>query len=109
MWKLVFTNLAVGILLMIISIPMIYHKIRPNHFYGFRVNKTLENPQIWYDVNEYSGKRLFVAGAVISLAAMGVSLLPNLDPGLYSLITGAVNVVLMVVVLVQSIIYLNTL
>jgi hypothetical protein len=109
LWTLVLTNLIVGILMMIVSLPMIDNKIKPNRYYGFRVKKTLENPEIWYKVNEYSGKRMFVVGMVISLGSMGISLIPKITPQQYGLITGMVNIFLLTLVVVLSVNYLNSL
>jgi hypothetical protein len=39
-----------GLLLCVLAIPMILKKVKPNFWYGFRVRKTLENPDIWYAV-----------------------------------------------------------
>ena len=57
-----------GLLLAALSIPMIMGKIPPNGLYGFRVKKTLDNPEIWYPVNAYSGKWLLAASLVQALA-----------------------------------------
>jgi|SRR5579872_2734244 len=51
-----------GLLLAALSVPLILHKIGRNPWYGFRVKKTLEDPAVWYPVNAYAAKRLFVAG-----------------------------------------------
>jgi hypothetical protein len=51
-----------GLLLAGLSVPLIKHKIPPNGLYGFRVRSTIENPELWYKVNEYSGWRLLVTG-----------------------------------------------
>jgi uncharacterized membrane protein len=59
-----------GLLLAAASIPMILGKVPPNRLYGFRTRKTLSSPDIWYKANEYGGKLLAVAGAVITLAAL---------------------------------------
>ena len=59
-----------GLLLSTLAIPMILKKIKPNGLYGFRVRKTMENPEIWYAVNAYSGKRLFGTGLVEVVAAI---------------------------------------
>ncbi len=52
-----------GALLTALSVPLLLEKIRPNGLYGFRVAKTMNNPEIWYAVNKYSARRLFWAGA----------------------------------------------
>ena len=51
-----------GLLLAGLSVPLIKHKIPPNGLYGFRVRSTVENPELWYKVNEYAGWRLLVTG-----------------------------------------------
>jgi hypothetical protein len=38
-----------------ISIPLIQGRLGPNPWYGFRVRRTLEDPDLWYPVNAYSG------------------------------------------------------
>jgi uncharacterized membrane protein len=102
-------NVIIGIVLMIIALPMIANKIPPNPFYGFRVKKTLENPEIWYKVNEYSGWRFFIAGAVILIASLGLSLLPGMEMGTYSLVSGGLNILLIAIVIGQSSRYLKSL
>ncbi len=57
-----------GLLLAALSIPMIMGKIPPNGLYGFRVKKTMDNPEIWYTVNAYSGKWLLAGSLVQALA-----------------------------------------
>jgi hypothetical protein len=33
-------------------------------WYGFRTKHMLSNPEVWYEVNAYAGKSLFVSGIV---------------------------------------------
>jgi hypothetical protein len=42
-----------GFLLAALSVPRIMGKISPNGLYDFPVKKMMENPEIWYPVNEY--------------------------------------------------------
>lgn len=58
-----------GLLIMGISIPLILQKIPPNLFYGWKTRKSLSNKQIWYKVNKYSGKDLFIVGLVVCAVA----------------------------------------
>ncbi len=55
----------VGILCIAISIPLIKRKIKINNWYGVRLPQTMKNEEIWYEVNEKSGKHLFAFGAII--------------------------------------------
>ena len=59
-----------GLMFMLVSRPMIQRRVRPNRFYGFRTPKTLSSPDIWYPANEFSGRRLFTAGAAITLCSL---------------------------------------
>ncbi len=77
-----------GLLLMGVSIPMIQRRIKPNPWYGFRTPKTLSDERIWYAANEYSGKTLFVAGAITSLASVALTplaLLPHVGLDAYTI------------------------
>ena len=39
---------GIGLLLILVAIPLIRKKIKPNHLYGFRVPQTLNDPEVWY-------------------------------------------------------------
>lgn len=52
------TNIAVGILLMLISIPLVKKKVPMNRLYGFRISKAFESQENWYKINRYGGRQL---------------------------------------------------
>ena len=41
-----------GLILIVVSIPLIYGKIKPNRWYWFRTPATLSDEQIWYKANK---------------------------------------------------------
>jgi hypothetical protein len=98
-----------GAFLSAISVPLIMGKIPPNGLYGFRVKKTMDNPDIWYPVNAYSGKWLLAAGLVLALVAVGLFFLPGISLDVYSYFMLAVWVVIFTVAMVASIRYMNSL
>jgi len=100
---------ASGLLLSGLSIPMILKKVKPNGLYGFRVRKTLENPEIWYAVNSYSGKWLLGTGLVVVAAAVGLSFFPGLTVDAYALGVLAFFAVAFAVSLAASVRYLKSL
>lgn len=55
---------AIGLLFVGLSVPLIRRRVKPNHLYGFRTPKTMSNEQIWYDANVYAGRTLLWAGIV---------------------------------------------
>ncbi len=97
-----------GLLLAGISIPLILGKIPPNGLYGFRVKKTMENPEIWYPVNAYSGKWLLAAGLVEALAAAILYIIPGLSLDIYAYAVLGVWVGVFGAALTASIHYLNS-
>jgi len=93
---------GMGLLLAVLAVPMIANKIKPNPWYGFRVKQTLENPEVWYKVNAYTGKYLLVVGIGIAVAAIGFSLIPGISIDAYSLICLAIFGLLFSVAIVKS-------
>jgi hypothetical protein len=50
--------LSGGLLMFLISLPLIYRKIPMNHFYGVRIAAAFESEQRWYDINAYGGRQM---------------------------------------------------
>jgi uncharacterized membrane protein len=61
-----------GVLLIAISLPMIYDKVPPNGFYGFRTPRTMSDPNLWYPANRVAGRNLAVAGVIVATTALVV-------------------------------------
>lgn len=100
---------VMGLALAAISVPMAQRKIKPNLYYGIRVRKTLENPVIWYTVNEYAGKRLLIAGLLIAITAAVIYRIPGMTFELYSITCLLVFVLVQTIALIQSFRYLKNL
>jgi hypothetical protein len=98
-----------GMLVGFISVPLIMGKIPPNGLYGFRVKKTMENPEIWYRVNAYSGKWLLGIGIAMIMAASGFALIPFISLDFYAYAVLAVWVIIFTLAMIFSIRYLNSL
>ncbi len=61
---------GVGLLVAALALPMMYDKIPPNGFYGFRTPRTLSDPNVWYPANRVAGRNLAVAGMIVSTTAL---------------------------------------
>lgn len=85
MIQLVILYVASGILLILLAIPLYLGKIKPNPWYGFRIRKTLENPNIWYPVNRFGAGWLMLSGVVTVLCAVGFALIPGLSVDVYAI------------------------
>ena len=95
-----------GLLLVLVSLPLLWGKIPPNPIYGFRVRATLENPAIWYPANRYAAKRLIWTGVVVVAAALILYRIPGLSLDRYALGCLAVFMVTLAAALIQSFRYL---
>lgn len=73
-FKLMPTAVLLGIVIILISMPLLYSAIGPNRFYGFRTRKTLSNPDIWYKANKYMARELVAAGTVTIVLATAAML-----------------------------------
>ncbi len=96
-----------GLGMALIAIPMIQRWVKPNPFYGFRTPKTLSSETVWYEINEYSGKRLFIAGIFISIVALALSLVPQITVDLYATLVAVLIGLALAIALIQSFLYLN--
>jgi len=100
---------AAGVLLAILSIPLIRRKIPPNGLYGFRVPKTMDNPELWYLVNQYSAKRMFWTAIAFVCVAVVLYLLPGVGAELYAMVCLGVFMLGLTITVVQSVNYLRSL
>src|SRR5438876_7284957 len=66
-----------GVLLIAISLPLIYDKVLPNGFYGFRTPRTMSDPNLWYPANRVAGRNLAIAGVIVSTTALVVFAIHN--------------------------------
>jgi hypothetical protein len=99
-WLVIFYT-AAGLLLAAISIPLIWRRIKPNAWYGFRVEKAYRSDAVWYEINAYAGKRLLVAGLLIAFAAPMLALyIPAVDT--YAWVMLALAALVLGVGIVQS-------
>jgi uncharacterized membrane protein len=61
-----------GVFLIAISLPMMYDKVPPNGFYGFRTPRTMSNPNLWYPANRVAGRNMVLAGLIVIITALVV-------------------------------------
>lgn len=67
---------AIGPVLVLLAIPLVFGWVPRNRLYGFRVGATLKNDAVWYDVNGRSARQLLLLGA--ALVALEFVLPPTL-------------------------------
>lgn len=63
-------SLILAIPSLLLGISLIFRKVKPNHFYGFRVSKfVFKSDDIWYEVNAKGGTLLIIIGGVLMIIA----------------------------------------
>ena len=102
------THIVSGPLMSGLALPLMWRKIPPNHWYGFRVRRTLEDETIWYAANEFSAKRLLWGGIATEAAAIGFFFVTT-RVDLYASAVAAVVLGGLAVCLIQSFRFLRTL
>jgi hypothetical protein len=101
--------LVTGTILAGLSIPLITGIVPPNDWYGFRMRKTITNPEIWYPVNKRSGIWLLATSVCIILAAICLAFIPNITLDVYSLSVTGILVITFTITMVDTIRYMNRL
>lgn len=56
---------ALGPVLILVSIPLLFRWVPRNRIYGFRVAATLRHDTVWYDVNARSARHFLLLGATM--------------------------------------------
>ena len=64
------SNIFVGLLTILISIPLVLGKVPMNSLYGVRFKKSFESEELWYKINAYGGRLLIIWS--IPLVFLGV-------------------------------------
>jgi uncharacterized membrane protein len=98
-----------GLILALISLPLIYGKIKPNSLYGFRIPATLEDPELWYPVNQFAAKRLLIVGLVMIAAAIGLYFWSGISVDAYAYAFLGIFLAAFTIVIIQCVRYLRRL
>lgn len=75
-WILLMLFLFSGVLQIVLSIPLIRGRVRPNALYGLRIKRTLENADLWYAANRYAAWRMLWVGLLLMAFAAVSYFLP---------------------------------
>ena len=84
------SNIFIGSIFILISIPLVRRKIPMNSLYGIRFEKSFDSEENWYKINAYGGKQLIIWSVpllILGVATFFISL--NGKPGMVTLIACA--------------------
>jgi uncharacterized membrane protein len=84
----------------ILSIPLILQKVRPNCFYGVRTRKTMPDEAVWYKANKFFGCGMLISSLFSLVVLIVVVLIPDVVSVIIINKLGGLVVVLPVGVLV---------
>ena len=98
-----------GIVLILVCIPLLHDRVKPNAFYGMRLKKAFESEENWYKINR-RGAQLFIGWGGI-LMGLGVPLffVPIARDGLLSTILIFVPLIVALLATWQLLRYAKTL
>ena len=68
--------LATALLFVVLSIPLILEKIKPNSVYGVRNSHSFESEEAWYKINKKGGFALCTSGITILILSLGMIFWP---------------------------------
>ena len=54
----------------IMGMPLLMKKIKPNWYYGFRTPKTRSDEKIWYKINKYFGRDMIICGIILIIGSL---------------------------------------
>ena len=107
---LIIITVLIGILYIIIGVPLLFEKVKPNWLYGFRLPKTLSNDEIWYKSNKYVGREFIVAGIVVVFGSLFLLVFKSSFSIIEITWMGASLLTIpLIVVLIKGVIYLKKL
>jgi len=71
--KTAITLAALGLLVVLVSLPLYFGRIKRNVIYGFRIAKAFESEENWYRINRHGARGLILWGLL--MVAWGASCL----------------------------------
>ncbi len=87
MWPtLVLFMVCTALLLAALAWPLARGSVGPNRWYGVRLPETLADPEVWYSVNRFFGRRMVVISLQVAAAALVLALVPGIDMAFYVLL-----------------------
>jgi len=107
MQALLILYIVVSVVSMVLAIPLIQRKIKPNYIYGFRFPQLFNNPEAWYDVNAYGARWLFGTGVVTLIVALAAYVIPGLDKDGYAILCGIALVAGSILMMIFTVRYMR--
>jgi uncharacterized membrane protein len=62
--------ILIGTVFILLGIPLLLEKVKPNWFYGFRTHSTIKNKDLWYKINKQAGREFIISGIIVIIASI---------------------------------------
>ena len=105
MEQILYMYLGMGLVLLLLSIPLLQGKIKRNYWYGFRLPSVFRSEEVWLEVNRYGAKGLLASAVIFLIAAVGLYFWPGITLDVYALICALIFAVSLTVTIIRTMRY----
>ncbi len=95
----------VGLLIFVVSVPLIFGKVPMNRFYGIRIPSAFKSDQSWYESNAYGGRKMALWSWLITVTGVAGLFLPPNYLSTYALAGAGIALVAGIAPLIQVVIW----
>lgn len=79
LWWVPYELVGLGVLIVLLSLPLVWKKVPRNAYYGFRSRLTLSSDRIWFAANAYAGKQFILASLWLIAGGVGAFFVESLS------------------------------
>jgi len=91
--------IGTGVIVIVLSIPLLFNLIPKNSLYGFRIKRAFESDDNWYAINKY-GAKAFVLWSIPMIVCGIIFLHVNCSP-----LIGPLPVLFLVAAIIQTLLF----
>lgn len=70
MHLIIYGDLQLGVIIFVMSLPLMLRKVPMNQVYGIRIRAAFESEQRWYAINAYGGRQLAIWSLLLIAAGV---------------------------------------
>jgi uncharacterized membrane protein len=85
--------LILGIIVALLSVPLVRGKVPPNAVYGIRTRLAFASEANWYKINKFGGKVFLGVAVIIALVGLIGLFLPNESINTYGIVAACISFV----------------
>jgi uncharacterized membrane protein len=82
-----------GIIVALVSVPLVRGKVPPNAIYGIRTKFAFASEENWYRINKFGGKVFLGVAIIITFVGLIGLFLPNESMKAYGIVAAGISLV----------------